>query len=77
MTVIGTANGAEIYRDPYDLDYIQLDVVQDLVRTIEDEESNPHAVVEVDLTSPDRPSYQLKGCSKTFEDKFFDMIDQK
>ena len=77
MEVIGTINGAKISRDPYDLDYIQLDVVEDFVRTIEEAESNPEAKVEVDLTFPDRPNYRLKGCSKQFKDEFFRMMDHK
>ncbi len=74
MEIIGTAHGKKIRRDCYDLDYIQLDVVEDLVRSIEPTETNPNAKIEVDLTYPDQPRYHLSGCCPDFERRFFQLL---
>ena len=77
MEVIGKINGEKIQRDPYDLDYIEIDVVKDYVRKIEHMESNPEARVEVDMTHPESPVYELIHCNHSFEDKFFELVKSK
>lgn len=77
MKVIGTINGAPIQRDSCDLEYIQLDIIEDLVRSIAENESNPQARIEVDLTQPDHPSYHLIDCSQQFEDRFYQLIRER
>lgn len=77
MKVIGKINGKEIHRDPYDLDYIEIDVVKDFVRSIEHYETNPAARIEVDMTKPEKPDYRLINCTHLFEDKFFEVVRKK
>jgi len=77
MEVIGTINGKRIQRESCDLEYIQLDIIEDLVRSIADHESNPEARIEVDLTRPQDPSYHLNGCSREFEDRFYQLISER
>ena len=77
MEVIGTINGKPIQRDSCDLEYIQLDIVEDLVRSIADKESSPEARIEVDLTQPEDPTYHLSGCSQEFEDRFYQLIRER
>jgi len=77
MEVKGLVNGKEIKRDPFDLDYIEIDIVKDFVKEIEESENSPYARVEVDLTSPEHPSYNLVNCSNHFEDKFYNLMRRK
>ena len=76
MEVIGKVNGEQIQRDPYDLDYIEIDVIKDIVNAIEHVESNPSARVEIDMTHPEHPVYQLVDCSKFFEHKFNEFVEK-
>jgi len=77
MEVYGTINGSTIQRDAYDLDYIHIDVIRDYARSIEETEANPDARIEVDLTHPDKPNYQLINCSPEFEEQFHKIINQR
>jgi len=77
MEVVGKINGEMIQRDPYDLDYIEIDVVKDFVRAIEHVESNPSARVEVDMTHPENPEYKLIDCSDFFKHKFHEVVEEK
>jgi hypothetical protein len=77
MEVKCFVNGEEIERDPFDLDYIEVDIVKDFVREIEKLENNPTARVEVDMTSPEKPAYHLVNCNNHFESQFFDMVQRK
>lgn len=68
-------NGKEIeLRDPLDLDYIEFDVVKDFLKVIGHLESNPKARVELDLTEPFVPKYNLVNCSNIFTKKFDQVI---
>jgi hypothetical protein len=77
MEVVAKKNGEQIERDPYDLDYIQLDVVQDVVRTLEPLETNPEARVEVDLGEDNTPRYNLVNCNPDFKNRFFQIIESR
>lgn len=77
MEVVAKKNGEQIERDPYDLDYIQLDVVQDVVRTLEPLETNPEARVEVDLGEDNTPHYNLVNCNPDFKNRFFQIIESR
>jgi len=77
MEVVGKVNGEKIQRDPYDLDYLEIDVVKDYVRTIEHEESNPSARIEIDMTYPEKPEYRLVDCSDSFKHKFHELVEEK
>jgi len=77
MEVVGKINGEKIQRDLYDLDYLEIDVVKDYVRTIEHEESNPTARIEIDMTCPEKPEYRLVGCSDSFKHKFHELVEEK
>ena len=74
MNVVCTVNGRQIERDPYDIDYIELDVVNDVVRTLEPLETNPEARVEVDLGESGGPKYNLVNCTPDFENRFYQII---
>jgi hypothetical protein len=74
MKVLSYVNGKEIQREKEDLDYIEFDVVKDLVRSLEPLENNPDARVEVDLSHPENPGFNLVNCSKQFEKRFFDLL---
>lgn len=76
MRVICIQNGAELPRDPFGLDLIECDVVEDYVRTIDYLETNPAARVIIDV-SGEAPSYELENCSPCFRDKFFELVDTK
>lgn len=67
-------NGQQIERDPYDLDYIELDVVNDVVRTLEALETNPEARVEVDLGTSGSPKFRLVNCNSDFENRFYQIL---
>jgi len=77
MEVIGTVKGEPIQRDSCDLEYIQLDIIEDLIRSIEQEETHPAARIEVDLTNPDDPSYHLSGCNRAFEERFYQLLRER
>ena len=74
MDVVAMVNGQQIERDPYDLDYIELDVVNDVVRTLESLETNPQARVEVDLGVSGSPKYRLVNCNSDFEKRFYSIL---
>ena len=68
-------NGQEIeLRDPLDLDYIEFDVVKDFLKVIGHLEPNPSARVELDLTEPFVPKYNLVNCNNSFTQKFNQII---
>ncbi len=77
MEVKCFVNGQEVEHDPYDLDYIEVDIVKDFVKAIEKEENHASGRVEVDLTSPDQPVYNLVNCSNSFEDRFYYLMHRK
>lgn len=77
MKVLPYVNGKEIQRDAEDLDFIKLDVINDVVRTLEPLETNPDARVEVDLSQPADPNFRLVNCSSAFERKFYDILRRK
>lgn len=78
MKIICLKNGKEIaLRDPLDLDYIEYDVVKDYLKVIGHLESNPKARVEIDLTEPFVPKYNLVNCSGHFTEKFYQVINRK
>lgn len=77
MDVICMVNGERIERDPYDLDYIEVDVINDVVRTLEPLEPNPEARVEVDLGESGTPKYHLINCNADFENRFFQLIKSR
>ncbi len=71
-------NGKEIsLRDPLDLDYIEYDVVKDYLKVIGYLEKNPKARVEIDLTEPFIPKYNLVNCNGIFTRKFNQVINRK
>ncbi len=68
-------NGKEIsLRDPLDLDYIEYDVIKDFLKVIEHLETNPKARVELDLTEPFIPKYNLVNCSNVFTERFNQIV---
>ena len=68
-------NGKEVnLRDPLDLDFIEFDVVKDFLKVIGHLEKNPKARVELDLTEPFVPKYNLVNCSNIFTEKFNQVI---
>ena len=71
-------NGKQLeLRDPLDLDYIEYDVVKDYLKVIGHLEKNPTARVELDLTEPFIPKYNLVNCSTIFIRKFNSVINRK
>jgi hypothetical protein len=78
MKIACYKNGEEIaLRDPLDLDYIEYDVVKDYLKVIGHLEKNPKARVEIDLTEPFIPKYNLVNCSGNFTQKFYQVINRK
>ena len=78
MKIACYKNGKEVsLRDPLDLDYIEYDVVKDYLKVIGHLESNPTARVEIDLTEPFVPKYNLVNCSGHFKQKFYQVINRK
>ena len=57
-------------KDPLDLDYIEYDVITDFLKVIGHLEENPQARVELDLTEPLVPKYNLVNCNNRFTEKF-------
>jgi hypothetical protein len=78
MKITCYKNGKEIaLRDPLDLDYIEYDVIKDYLKIIEHLETNPKARVEIDLTEPFVPKYNLVNCNGSFKQKFYQVINRK
>ncbi|HAF29386.1 MAG TPA: hypothetical protein DCG75_10105 [Bacteroidales bacterium] len=78
MTITCLKNGKEIaLRDPLDLDFIEYDVVKDYLKVIGHLERNPEARVEIDLTEPFIPKFNLINCSNSFTQKFNQVINRK
>ena len=71
-------NGEELtLKDPLDLDYIEYDVVKDYLKLIGHLEKNPKAIVELDLTEPFVPKYNLVNCSNIFTEKFNQVVNRR
>jgi len=71
-------NGKEIIlKDPLDLDYIEYDVIRDYLKIISYLETNPKARIELDLTEPFIPKYNLVNCSNSFTHKFNQIVNRK
>ncbi|HKL38541.1 MAG TPA: hypothetical protein VJ876_06550 [Bacteroidales bacterium] len=77
MQVVCLLNGQQIERDPFDLDYIEYDVVSDVVRTLEPLETNPEARVEVDLGESEAPRYNLVNCNTDFKSRFYQVLQSR
>lgn len=78
MTITCLKNGKEIaLGDPLDLDFIEYDVVKDYLKVIGHLERNPEARVEIDLTEPFIPKFNLINCSSSFTQKFNQVINRK
>lgn len=78
MKITCYKNGEEIIlKDPLDLDFIEYDVVKDYLKVIGHLESNPKARVEIDLTEPFVPKYNLVNCSGHFAQTFYQVVDRK
>ena len=77
MKVVCKVNGKEVRKDPFDLELIKFDVVEDFVRAIEHVENNPQARVEVEMSTPEKPVYDLVNCSTSFKDKFFEIVNRR
>jgi hypothetical protein len=71
-------NGKEIsLKDPLDLDFIEYDVIRDYLKVISHLETNPKARIELDLTEPFIPKYNLINCSNSFTQKFNQIVNRK
>ena len=78
MEITCIKNGKKVaLKDPLDLDYIEYDVVKDYLKIIGYLESNPTARVEIDLTEPFIPRYNLINCNQIFTQKFNQVINRK
>lgn len=78
MKVACYKDGREIKQnDPLDLDYIEYDVIKDFLKVIEHLETNPQARVELDLTEPFVPKYNLVNCSTLFTKKFNQLVKSR
>lgn len=78
MKIICLKDGKELtVKDPLDLDYIEFDVVKDYLKIIGYLEQNPVARVEIDLTEPFIPKYNLVNCNAPFTQKFNQVINRK
>lgn len=78
MKLICLKNGKEIVRkDPLDLDYIEYDVVNDYLKIIGHLEKSPSARIEIDLTVPFIPKYNLVNCNTVFTQKFNQVIHRQ
>jgi hypothetical protein len=78
MKLICLKDGKEIVRkDPLDLDYIEYDVVNDYLKIIGHLERNPRACIEIDLTIPFIPKYNLVNCNSVFTQKFNQVINRQ
>ena len=78
MKLTCVKNGKEIvHKDPLDLDYIEYDVVIDYLKVIGHLEKNPSAHIEIDLTVPFIPKYNLVNCNSILTKKFNQVINMK
>jgi hypothetical protein len=77
MKVLPYFNGKKIERDKEDLEFIELDIVYDLVRSLETFETNPNAEIEVDLSTPGKPSFHMVNCSSDFENRFYEIMQKE
>ena len=77
MKILPYFNGKKIERETEDLEFIELDVLNDLVTTLEPLETNPNARIEVDLSQPGEPSFHLVDCSIDFERSFYEVMSGK
>ena len=78
MVLTCLKNGKEFIRkDPLDLDYIEFDVINDYLKVIGHLERNPSARIEIDLTVPFIPKYNLINCNSVFTQKFNQVINRK
>lgn len=78
MTLTCYRNGKEItLNDPLDLDFIEYDVINDYLKIIGHLETNPSARIELDLTEPFVPKYNMVNCSNVFTKKFNQVINRK
>lgn len=78
MEITCFKNGKEItLKDPLDLDYIEYDVVNDFLNAIGHLEKNPKAKIELDLTEPFVPKYNLVNCSNSFSQQFYKIIKSR
>jgi len=78
MEIACFKNGKKVkLKDPLDLDYIEYDVVKDYIKVIGHLEKNPQARVEIDLTEPFVPKYNLVNCNGHFKRKFNQVVNRK
>lgn len=78
MKLICIKNGKEIVcKDPLDLDYIEYDVVNDYLKIIGHLERSPSACIEIDLTIPFIPKYNLVNCNSVFTQEFNQVINRQ
>ncbi|MDX9696521.1 MAG: hypothetical protein RBT49_12085 [Bacteroidales bacterium] len=78
MKVACYKNGTEIeVQDPFDIDYIEYDVVKDYLKEIGYLERNPSARVEIDFSEQLTPKYRLVNCSNIFTEKFNQFIHRQ
>ncbi len=74
MKIICVKNGHEFTRDPLDLDFIAIDVVEDFLKEIEHLETNPRAKVLLDFSETKHPKYELVNCNLSFQQKFAELL---
>ena len=78
MTLTCYRNGKELtLKDPLDLDYIEYYVIEDYLKIIGHLETNPRARVEIDLTEPFIPKYNMVNCNNAFTNKLNQIINRK
>ncbi|HAN17345.1 MAG: hypothetical protein A2X13_00680 [Bacteroidetes bacterium GWC2_33_15] len=78
MTIACYKNGNEFeLEDPFDIDYIEYDVVKDYLKVIGHLEKNPSARVEIDFSEHSIPKYKLVNCSNVFVEKFNQVIHHR
>jgi len=78
MKITCFKNGSEMkVEDPFDIDYIEYDVVKDYLKTIGHLEKNPKARVEIDFSEQLIPEYRLVNCSSVFAEKFNQYIHHR
>ncbi|OFX83365.1 MAG: hypothetical protein A2W99_11845 [Bacteroidetes bacterium GWF2_33_16] len=78
MQVTCFKNGSKIeVKDPFDIDFIEYDVVNDYLKVIGHLEKNPSARVEIDYSEQLIPEYRLVNCSTIFAEKFNQFIHHR
>lgn len=78
MTLKCYKNGKEIaLKDSLDLDFIEYYVIEDYLKIIGHLETNPSARIEIDLTEPLVPKYNIINCSTTFTNKINQIINRE